>query len=558
MTRLWTAIAPRAITLLVVAASALGLLSFPIGFYDDSILLMGARLVAAGKTPYIDFYSHYGPFGYTVLSVLLGFFKAPGLALRIGEIALLAGLAVLLHILIRSFLPSSALREYLVAPIVLALSQTALEPSFFGFAFAVIGLVLFLLAQTASRALPAAKLAIAAGVSLAAAAMTRPGFAIYIGGALVMLEAAAGRMRTSRLPFILLVGSASLTAALMAVVLYPRIPLTLMFNAAVVAPGRLMSGGARYVQPVFFPGPVVGEIAGGAALAATTVAWAFAVERAKVRKVAATCAVAGSALPLLLLLSKHPARDAGLLALILFGMAGAVAFAGRRELEESAPLRAAAAFGLAAAAFGHYFWARADHQHLAPFFALGVAGTSFLPSLLRPASRPVVACVLLASYASTAQAFSFPAADVLDPDVVTKPLPWRCTIPRDDARRAVALADSIAEPGSRFVAVGTTQAWSSSDPVVLFLLSSRLPYTKWFQYDPGLQSSSAIQEEMERELEASGSRTAVVWRAGFASKGEDPRQSLTPFDEHFRRLYPATLSRIGEYEVRVRGASDAR
>src|SRR5438552_13786085 len=64
-------IIPRALLMLALATSALGLLSFPIGEYDDSILMVGARLVARGKLPYIDFYTHYGPLGYTILSRLL-------------------------------------------------------------------------------------------------------------------------------------------------------------------------------------------------------------------------------------------------------------------------------------------------------------------------------------------------------------------------------------------------------------------------------------------------------------------------------------------------------
>jgi hypothetical protein len=119
---------------------------------------------------------------------------------------------------------------------------------------------------------------------------------------------------------------------------------------------------------------------------------------------------------------------------------------------------------------------------------------------------------------------------------------------------AVAYADSQAEPNSHFVAVGSSQAWSSADPILLFLISSRLPYTRWFQYDPGLQSSAAVQEEMTRELEASGSRTAVVWRADqYLVDWESPSlEARSPFDDSFDRLYPITAAKFGDYEVRVR------
>jgi hypothetical protein len=123
---------------------------------------------------------------------------------------------------------------------------------------------------------------------------------------------------------------------------------------------------------------------------------------------------------------------------------------------------------------------------------------------------------------------------------------------------AVAYADSRAEPNSRFVAVGSSQAWSSADPILLFVISSRLPYTRWFQYDPGLQSSAAIQREMERELEASGSRSAVVWGADkyLVDWENSSRKARSPFDDFFDRLYPITAAKFGDYEVRVR-APDA-
>jgi hypothetical protein len=123
-----------------------------------------------------------------------------------------------------------------------------------------------------------------------------------------------------------------------------------------------------------------------------------------------------------------------------------------------------------------------------------------------------------------------------------------------DAVKAVAFADRLADPGSRFVAVGSTQAWSSGNPAVLFLISSRLPYTQWFQYDPGVQTSAAVQEEMERELEASGSRSAVVWRADryLFDRESVSRKARSPFDDFFDRLYPVSAAKFGDYEVRVR------
>ena len=66
---------------------------------------------------------------------------------------------------------------------------------------------------------------------------------------------------------------------------------------------------------------------------------------------------------------------------------------------------------------------------------------------------------------------------------------------------------------------------------------------------------------MERELEASGSQTAVVWRADRYpfDWGSPSNKGRSPFDDFFDRLYPITAATFGDYEVRVRaqGAPDA-
>jgi len=557
---------PRALTMLVLIVSALGLLSVPVGIYDDSLLLLGARLVGIGKTPYIDFYSHYGPLGYTMLSALVHLFGHPGLALRIADITLLAGLAVLLHLLFRSPTSVTVLRQYAVAPLVLAFSQLAMSPAFLGFGFATGALVLFLLARSAVRNLAAVLLNVAAGVALAAAALTRPGFAVYSAAALLLLEAAAGRPRFGALrnplsTFAVFFGAAALATLVTGLLLYPTISPALAFNATVLTPARLIgAGGARFLDPGFLlsvgrSGPGLARaIVTGLALFATTIAWVTGVSWRKRSWFPAACVAAAGLLPLLLFVSERPGRDAGLLALALFALSGIVAFASRAALEESDLLRASAALGLAAAAFGHYFWARADSGHLLPWLVLALSGAALLLASLGFQLRVALLVLFLFVYVSAIRPLYIPALELLKRDVVASLRPWRCTVYSEDARDAVAFADSHADPRSRFVAVGSSQAWSSGDPILLFLISSRVPYTRWFQYDPGLQSSATVQKEMERELEASGSRTAVVWNAArYLWGGENPKaKARSPFDEFFDRLYPITAARFGPYEVRIR------
>jgi hypothetical protein len=553
---------PRILTALILAASALGLLSTPIGEYDDSILLVGARLVESGKTPYTDFYAHYGPFGYTVLSALTGILGSPGLALRVGQIAMLSGLAILLHLLARALRRDAPVHEIVVPVLVLALSRDAMEPAFFGLSFAVAALVLFVLARVAVRPAPAALLLVAAGAALAAAALTRPGFGAYTGGALLVLEASAGwprfgALRSPLRTLVVLFGSAALATMLAGWVLYPNISPGLAFQATVITPGRLISAGARFLRPEFLRevGANWKNAFGGAALVATTLAWTFAVVRPRVRLLSGVCIAAGGLLPVLLLRATHPGRYAGLLALILFVLTGLVAFAGRRELSASPLLRASATFGLAAAAFGHYFWARADDPHFIPFLTLALIGALILSASLDAPRRLILVGVCLLSCVLALHAITVPAGKLLERGSAGNLRPWACTVVPADARDAVALADAHADPTSRFVAVGSSQAWSAANPIALFSMSSRLPYTRWFQYDPGVQTSSEVQREMVRELEASGSQTAVVWNAEqYLWDGAVPmREARSPFDDSFDRLYPVRVARFGGYEVRSRG-----
>ncbi|HKF43974.1 MAG TPA: hypothetical protein VKG01_12790, partial [Thermoanaerobaculia bacterium] len=397
---------PRILTALVVAASAFGLLSIPIGDYDDSLLLMGARLSSGGSVPYLDFYTHYGPFGFTLLSALTRGFGSPEVALRIGEIALLAAIAVATHLLYRSLQAGSRFGEYAVALVVAAFSQAAMQPAFLGFAFAMISLLLFVLSRTASRPAAAMLDGAAGGVSLALAALTRPVFAAYVAAAVVILEAAAGRPNfgARRAPLAALssfFGSAVLAGGATWVLLYPRISPAVALDATILAPSRLIGvGDARYLVPgllSFEDGLLIGlswAVAAGAALFAVTVTWA-AVQLPAGARLALACAGVGGALPVLLAVSDHPGRDASIVALALLLLAAVVVFGSGGRLAESPLLRSSAAFGLAAAAFGHYYWARADASHLVLLMTLAFAGAGLLLPRLRPRGRAAVLGLLL-------------------------------------------------------------------------------------------------------------------------------------------------------------------
>jgi hypothetical protein len=114
----------------------------------------------------------------------------------------------------------------------------------------------------------------------------------------------------------------------------------------------------------------------------------------------------------------------------------------------------------------------------------------------------------------------------------------------------VRKADRDASPSSRFVALATDHSRTEGSAIVLFLLSSRLPYTRWYAYDPGIQSTPFVQQRMEEELRRSGSATAVTWKSeSFAGVAEaDPPR--TELDRELRRLYPRVAERFGVLAVR--------
>ena len=419
---------------------------------------------------------------------------------------------------------------------------------------------------------------------LALAALVRPAFAGYIAAALLLLEVTAGRplfgvLRSPASALVPFFGAAALMAVATWALLYPGISPLAVLDETVLAPARLMgSGGARYLPPPFldFTGNLGLAVAWGAAAAAAltaiTIAWAILLAPPGGRRPLAVCLLAGGVLPFALALSANPGRDAGLLALALLALAASMAFRFRVELARSPLLRGGAAFGLAGAAFGHYFWERADSAHLVPLLTLALAGGALLLPRLPAAGRLALFGLFFfagvsgssvrseiwnlspSNAASVLSPFYSPAAKLLKAEVRKKPLPWRCTVFPPDLRDAVAFADGQADPSSRFVAVGSSQAWSSANPIALFLVSSRLPYTRWYQYDPGLQTSPKVQREMERELESSGSRSAVVWKAHhyvFDRARPNPRDR-SAFDDFFDRLYPVTAARFGDYDVRLR------
>jgi hypothetical protein len=551
--------------------SVLALLQIRVDVYDESALLLGARLVRNGRLPYIDFYTHYGPLGYTLIAAGSRISRNPGLALRILQAAFLAATLLLLLAMTRKK-PNS-----IVAPLGLggaafgafAAANVFRSAAFLGFAFCLAALTMAVLSRAASSTAAARLATVAGGVAVVCAGLVRPVFAAYSGVAIAAIEVAersgAGKNRNASRRVLLFVGAASVALCVIWITLYPRIPPVVAFEASVLVPGRLVGGGERFLNPRFLLSPTgaglaaFGAVLAGGLVAAASACWTLAARSSSTRMLAALAGVAAALGTARLEGSSNPGVEAALLSGVLLLASLVAVFRMRMEIAESAPIAAGTVFGVAAMAFGHYFWTRSDREHLGPALALAAIAVAFVWPRLGTVRRIFVASVF------GAIALLFPQLPLRVPRLAASGAPvWTlawpaATVPRD-AAAAVRFADEHSDLGSRCVAVASTHSLTSANPVLLFLLSSRRPYTRWYTYDPGLQSSPAVQEQMARELIASGSRAAIVWNARlyvFEPRRADLTRK-TPLDEVFDRLYPVHAAQFGEYEVRFRAEAPGR
>ncbi|HEY1250388.1 MAG TPA: hypothetical protein VGH97_04315 [Thermoanaerobaculia bacterium] len=569
---------PGAALAVVLLASVLGLLCTRIGDYDDGILLLGARLVLAGKLPYRDFYAHYGPFGFSLQALFSGILRNPPVALRMGESIALVLLGVAGFVAGRR--RAGAVGAWSAAAYALVLSAAASLASFYGVALCLAALGAFAMASSAGfpgdgeRAAPeaaATRWAAVSGVFLALAVLTRPAFAAYSAVALAGLGLAAGtrRDRARLLPILAVSCAATLVAAWL--ILYRDLSPIQAFDATVLFPRRLLEGGLRYREASFLRAPLPVAFLLATLHAALPLLWTLGLPSRRGRLVGAAAILASGALPLWLRVSTRPERDGVLVA------AGAIAIAlvliarERRALRENAALRVAALFGLAAAASEHYLWARADRPHFLPLLVIAAAGAAAVSVVVRPAARALLLglfAFVCGTFLRSPVSVLFPAESLSQGGLTSVRQRWRaphaswksvwpCGDIAADAHDAVAFADRHADPGSLFVAVASNQSFADQDPILLFLLSARLPYTRWYQYDTGVQDTAAVQRQMLEELESSGSRTAVVWSIeGYGARGpEAGGRPRTPFDEAFDRLYPVRGPRFGLYETRLRAGA---
>ena len=535
---------------------AMRLLGVPIGPFDECALLLGARLIRAGWLPYSDFYTFYGPLGYSVLSL----FPDPGnyglkyrAAQAVALLALALGLAFISH-----RVAGKGISTWIGAACVLAGASVVLEqPHYLGWCGVTLSLGFFTLLRCTKGPRPTIWLLVGTGAGLAITALIRPGFAVYTGASLVVVEALTKRFREARA---LLVAAAS-SFIVVWLTFYARIHLGDAFHDAILIPSRMSMTSARFIYPFVAQGALELLAASAVGVALFLAATSFAFSQGRAPIILAVVGAIGSGLVApLAVASARPGPVTTAASIALFAIASATVFLARSGLVDSPRLAVSSACGLTSIAFLHYFWNRADVSHFAPSLALAIAAAVLaaagLPSTF---SRATQAALVLAAALPILFAVGNPAA--LKPQIFEGSLPVRLRQELPAARfsaqalAAVRLADSEADPGSRFVALSSNHQRTELSAVVLFLLSKRLPYTHWYAYDPGIQDSEKVQNLMLSELRRSGSRTAVIWDASQfvdVRSHTGPEPGPTELDRVVREDYPIVLARYGWYEVRRR------
>ena len=553
-------------------ASLWGLLCVPLNFYDEPILLLGGRLVAAGWLPYRDFYTHYGPFGYALISWLPERLN-PGIAYRLAQGGVLGVVALLAWRVTRTTprRKNGWLGAAAAAFAYLALAIPLQGAYFLAYGFVLAALALLILAESSLEERIAFRYLAAAGAALGLAGLVRPGFGLYAAAATVAFHLAIRPPGPASRRIAIAAAAGAAAVALVWLALFRQIPLADAWFSTIVIPGRLHSNSSRFVAPAFSL-PLLGLPPGAAiASAATASLYTLATlgalragaRSARVAAAAGVVVAAGLTFSLgAAAASSSPGRFATPGAAALFLLAFLAWRLTRPALETSTHLRASAICGLAAVAFLHYDLTRADLDHFVPALALALASCFLAVADARWPARIIALGLLVVATRSPrlGMELSPPASigrQATTPSVSTATGFWSrfpASMFPVEAVDAVRVADREADPRSRFVALASDHRRSEGSAVVLFLLSQRLPYTKWYQYDPGVQTAPFVQARMIEELERSGSGSAVVWSAmsfGGPARGPDEPPS-TPLDQRLLELYPRTLDHFGGLQVRLR------
>lgn len=151
-----------------------------------------------------------------------------------------------------------------------------------------------------------------------------------------------------------------------------------------------------------------------------------------------------------------------------------------------------------------------------------------------------------------------------------KPATWQevaagpCRMPHELKRMACLPVDRATADTVRYISIHTLPAdrifvgLPRHDQIVLndiafYFAAGRLPSTKWYHYDPGIQTSAPIQREMVSELERAPPKLIVIENTfqGIREPNESARSSgVTILDEYVKRAF-RPVAKFDRYQLMV-------
>jgi hypothetical protein len=516
--------------------------------YDEGIILTGAARVLAGWVPHRDFYANYGPGQFTSLAVLFKLFGASVLVERGWDIAVRACIVSLVLLLAGRMAPRRvALQAAGACCTWLGLLGFACYPVFPALAAALAGQAFLMAARNARGRAP---VLLGAGACMGVAALFR--YDVGVAGLACALASVAaawllGADGIGHRPSALPAAWAMLVAGFGAI----TVPLVAAYAAFGVLPGFVFD---IFTYPVHFyarmralPFPTLGSFA--AAPAGLVVYFPVLVGIAAALGLAEGWRDARRLPPG----PKRQAAAARLADLLSFCLLGLAFFL--KGCVRVSPIHMAMALvvclvllaalatrghrrGLLARAFAAAAMVLAGGY---TFLALG-AGTLRAAQNLAWAVQP-----------ATWAASPWPPP----PDGTCNPPPdlrrLRCfRVPADMAETVRYLRQRTLPADPVFVGLRRHDMIVTND-VLLYFALDRPPATRWYHFDPGLQTSLPIQQEMVAELRRARPPYVVIeiWPDGLPEpNGSSVSSGVTLLDDDLRRSYEP-VARFGIYSIKA-------
>lgn len=509
------------------------LMSRMVAPYDEGIILVGAEQVQRGYVPYRDFYANYGPANFYILAGLFDVFGDSVLVERAWDTVVRAATVPVCFLLVRHAAPRwVAWVAALLATAWLGSLGDYGYPVFPSLLCCLAGLLCIARASEASEASEAFGAAdpwrwlFAAGCAAGAAASFRFDAGVYAVGALAVSSALSAGWRRAAVPFT--AGVATLC-----------VPVALALSVAGAVPDliydNLLFPSRAYAATRSLPFPSVSDLA------------AYPYQVAVYVPITAV-ALSLAALALDARRRSSASRAARWLLLSLAMMSSVLYLK-----------------GLVRVSVTHVALSLLPAILLAVASAVLVRRGATAINVLVALSLAIVAVPSVYAVGKDAKAGRATLAWASSPATWTDPdAPASCRPPPHIRRLRCFAADRAWSS-----VVATIEARSRADQpiyvglahhdrvfvddVLTYFAAERRPVTKWYHFDPGLQTTAAIQAQIVADLRASRPPVAVLddtWSGIREPNASALSSGVTLLDDYLSRTF-RSIDRRGPYDVRV-------